>query len=71
MIDIHDCIDGSLSVKAIGSNKIGISGSKKLKDSPNTKEFTKEFQLPVSIDIKRISSQLSNEGILTITAPKI
>ena len=71
MIDTVDCTDGKLSIDIIGCNKIVLRAIKDFKDCHNSKEFSREFLLSVPIDVEKVSSHLSNEGILTISAPKL
>ncbi|XP_076061673.1 uncharacterized protein LOC143037410 [Oratosquilla oratoria] len=70
-LDVKDFKDGDLSVKAIG-HSIVVEGRVERKEgsSVSSHSFLKRFSLPGVVDMSTVTSAISSDGILTITAPK-
>lgn len=70
-IDVNHFCKDELRVKAT-QGRILIEGKheRKLDKGVIIREFSRKYKLPSGIDPKRIESVLTNEGILTIKAPR-
>ncbi|XP_063586537.1 uncharacterized protein LOC134764003 [Penaeus indicus] len=66
VLDMHDFVDGDVKVKLIGEELLVEAQSAR-----SSYTFTRTFSLPESIDIMSITSVMSSDGILTITASKM
>jgi len=63
-----------ISVKMTGKNEITIEARREEKDEHNgfaLQHIVRKFTIPEGHDIKKLTSQLSSDGILYVTAPKI
>ncbi|XP_076061702.1 uncharacterized protein LOC143037421 [Oratosquilla oratoria] len=71
ILDVKDFKDGDLSVKAEGHN-VEVEGrvEKKEGNSISTHSFRRRFSLPRNVDRASVTSTVSSDGILTISAPK-
>ncbi|KAK9881520.1 hypothetical protein WA026_016400 [Henosepilachna vigintioctopunctata] len=73
-LDVQEFKPDEISIKTINGNAIEIQAKheEKYKDkSYISKQLLRRFILPEGHDIKKMVSNLSNTGVLTITAPKI
>ncbi|CAL4099190.1 unnamed protein product, partial [Meganyctiphanes norvegica] len=73
VIDVHDFAnDGEVSVKVVNDQYLEVEGclDQDVETNKCKKTFKRKFTLPRNTDIKNISSLLSSDGVLTITAPK-
>lgn len=70
-LDVKDFKDGDLSVKAVG-HSIVVEGRVERKEgaSVSSHSFRRRFSLPGVVDMSTVTSAISSDGILTITAPK-
>ncbi|XP_068247511.1 serine-rich adhesin for platelets-like [Palaemon carinicauda] len=72
-IDVRDFVGGDLQVKALEQNEILVEGVKEVKDKDgrsSNKSFSRRVKLPAAIRVDAITSLLSKEGELVVTAPK-
>lgn len=72
-MDVNDFVAGEVKVKAAGERELVVEGRTETKDgdwSVSTNSFRRRFCLPTNTDIKAVSAVLSDDGVLTITAPK-
>lgn len=72
-MDVHDFVAGEVKVKVAGEQELLVEGRTETKDgewSVSTNSFRRRFSLPTNTDVKAVSAVLSDDGILTITAPK-
>lgn len=65
MLDVQDFVNGEMKVKVIGERELAVEG--RLDDN---RTFRRCFPLPQNTDMEAITSVMSADGILTITAPK-
>lgn len=71
-VDVHQFKPEELSVKATDTYII-VEGKREEKDVENGYElehFVRRYQLPAQHDSGKITSSLSSDGVLTISAPK-
>ncbi|XP_063586536.1 uncharacterized protein LOC134764002 isoform X2 [Penaeus indicus] len=66
LVDMHDFVDGDVKVKLMGEKELLVEAQ----SARSSHTFTRTFSLPESIDITSITSVMSSDGILTITASK-
>ncbi|XP_071551064.1 LOW QUALITY PROTEIN: uncharacterized protein [Panulirus ornatus] len=76
MLDVHDFMNGDVKVKLVGERELVVEGQ--MGNSNNTdatslasQRFKRRFSLPDLTNMDAITSVMSSDGILTITAPKI
>ncbi|XP_042893943.1 uncharacterized protein LOC122267836 [Penaeus japonicus] len=73
VIDVHDFMDGGdVSVKAANDRELVVEGQleKKEDDSKSTKRFLRRFVVPGDIELDSVTSVVSSDGVLTVSAPK-
>ncbi|XP_063586539.1 uncharacterized protein LOC134764004 [Penaeus indicus] len=63
---MHDFVDGDVKVKLMGEKELLVEAQ----SARSSHTFTRTFSLPESTDITSITSVMSSDGILTITASK-
>lgn len=72
-MDVHDFVSGEVKVKVAGEQELVVEGRTETKKgdwSVSTNSFRRRFYLPTNTDVKAVSAVLSDDGILTITAPQ-
>ncbi|KAK7067253.1 hypothetical protein SK128_020018 [Halocaridina rubra] len=73
IVDVQDFINGGeVIVKTVGEREVVIEGSIKKQEGNKTssKSFRKSYTLPEDIVCEEVTSVVSADGVLTITAPK-
>nr|XP_045610251.1 uncharacterized protein LOC123765552 [Procambarus clarkii] len=73
VVDVQDFTDGGeITVKAVNEKELVVEGhvEKKEGGSKFTKKFLRRFVVPGSIYLESVTSVMSSDGVLTITAPK-
>ncbi|KAK7067256.1 hypothetical protein SK128_020021 [Halocaridina rubra] len=74
VLDVHDFSEGDVKVKVIGEREVLVEGQienkKEEASSVSMGKFSRRFLLPDDVDVDAISSVMSQDGILTIVAPK-
>ncbi|XP_076061822.1 uncharacterized protein LOC143037452 isoform X2 [Oratosquilla oratoria] len=71
VLDVKDFRDGKLSVKVVDDSVVTEGRiERKQGGSTSTHRFRQRFSLPKSVDLEAVTSTISSDGILTITAPK-
>ncbi|XP_076061846.1 uncharacterized protein LOC143037464 isoform X2 [Oratosquilla oratoria] len=71
VLDVKDFRDGELSVKVVDDSVVTEGRiERKQGGSTSTHRFRQRFSLPKSVDLEAVTSTISSDGILTITAPK-
>lgn len=65
VLDVHDFMNGEMKVKVVGERELAVEG--RLDDN---RSFKRCFSLPQNTDMEAITSVMSADGILTITAPR-
>lgn len=65
VLDVHDFVNGEMKVKVVGERELAVEG--RLADD---RSFRRCFSLPQNTDMDAITSVMSADGILTITAPQ-
>ena len=71
VVDVKDFKPEDISVKTVDDTVV-MEGKieKREGNSISTQKFVRRFLLPPGINLNRVSSALSRDGVLTITAPK-
>ncbi|KAG0694040.1 Protein lethal(2)essential for life [Chionoecetes opilio] len=73
VMDVHDFVGGEVKVKMAGERELVVEGRTETKTgdwSVSSNTFRRRFCLPTNTDVKAVSAVLSDDGILTITAPR-
>ncbi|CAL4068413.1 unnamed protein product [Meganyctiphanes norvegica] len=71
VIDMGENMDDEMKINVVGGNNLEIECFKKNPDGTTTRTFHRRVVLPGNTDMESITSALSSEGILAISAPKI
>ena len=74
VMDVHDFVAGEVKVKVAGDQELVVEGRTETKTgdwSMSSNSFRRRFYLPTNTDLKAVSAVLSDDGILTIIAPKM
>lgn len=73
VIDVHDFMDGGeINVKAVNDRELVVSGhtDKKEGGAKSSKRFLRRFVVPGDIQLDAVTSVMSSDGVLTVSAPK-
>lgn len=73
-LDVQHFAPEEITVKATGDNTITIEGKHEEKEDEHgfvSRHFVRRYVLPKGHDINNVTSSLSSDGVLTITAPKV
>ncbi|XP_064079891.1 uncharacterized protein LOC135196963 [Macrobrachium nipponense] len=73
VLDVQDFMNGGeVTVKAINDREIVIEGQIEKEEGglKSLKRFLKRFSVPGNLKLESVSSVVSSDGVLTITAPK-
>lgn len=72
MIDVKDYKPGDITVKTVDDTVV-VEGKIEQKEgnSIKTQVFTRRFMLPPTVNLNAVTSALSRDGVLTISAPKL
>ncbi|XP_037777740.1 protein lethal(2)essential for life-like [Penaeus monodon] len=72
VLDVHDFKNGDVKVR-VEENQVVVEGrvEKEEDDFKSTKSFCRRFNFPGKVNMEAVSSAVSSDGVLTITAPKI
>ncbi|XP_022910910.2 protein lethal(2)essential for life-like [Onthophagus taurus] len=73
-LDVQHFGPNEITVKITGKNTITIEGKHEEKQDEHgfiSRQFTRKYVLPDGLNLDRIQSNLSTDGVLSITAPKI
>nr|XP_027219781.1 uncharacterized protein LOC113812149 [Penaeus vannamei] len=73
VMDVHDFMDGGeVSVKAVNERELVVEGhlEKKEDGSKSSKQFLRRFVVPGDIEVEAVTSVMSSDGVLTVSAPK-
>lgn len=73
VVDVQDFINGGeVNVKVVNEREIVIEGhvEKKEGNTTSTKRFRKRYVLPEDIEVEKVTSVMSSDGVLTIKTPK-
>lgn len=73
MLDVQDFMGGDVKVKVVDERELLVEGRVEKKEegslSLSSYSFRRRFTLPQHTDMTAITSVMSSDGILTITAP--
>ncbi|XP_071444570.1 protein lethal(2)essential for life-like [Hetaerina americana] len=72
ILDVQQFSPNELSVKTVG-NTIVVEGKHEEREDEHgfvSRHFVRRYGLPSDVEAKEVSSSLSSDGVLTITAPK-
>merc|ERR1711915_327554 len=76
IVDMRDIDQGSIVVKALNDSEIYVEGKMEKKEETQngtryaTKQNVRRFVMPNQIKSELVTSALSSDGVLTVTAPK-
>lgn len=73
-LDVQQFAPEEITVKVTGENTITVEGQHDEKQDEHgaiSRHFVRRYVVPKGHDINQVSSSLSSDGVLTITAPKI
>lgn len=75
MLDVHSYAPTDITVKAVGDQELLVEGKHVEQRSDgsalNHRSFSRRFFLPGLVKLDAVTSALSSDGVLTVTAPKI
>lgn len=72
-LDVQQFAPEEITVKTAGENAIVVEGKHEEKPDEHgfiSRHFVRKYFLPKGHDISKVASNLSSDGVLTITAPK-
>nr|XP_027228850.1 protein lethal(2)essential for life-like [Penaeus vannamei] len=72
VLDVHDFKSGDVKVR-VEDNQVVVEGrvEKEEGDFKSMKSFCRRFNFPGKVDMEAVTSAMSSDGVLTVTAPKI
>lgn len=73
-LDVQQFSPNEITVKVAGENQIVVEGKHEEKPDEHgfiSRHFVRKYFLPKGHDINQVASNLSSDGVLTITAPKL
>ena len=73
MLDVEGFSSSDLKIKLLGNNQLLVEGNSEKKDekSNSIRTFKRNFFLPGQIQVEKITSFISSDGVLTIVVPRI
>ncbi|XP_045131968.1 serine-rich adhesin for platelets-like isoform X1 [Portunus trituberculatus] len=74
VIDVHNFLNGDVRVRVEGEREVVVEGSTDTKTDDlavSSNSFRRRFCLPANTDTAAMSAVISDDGILTITAPRL
>ncbi|XP_063587090.1 protein lethal(2)essential for life-like [Penaeus indicus] len=72
VLDVHDFKSGDMKVR-VEDNQVVVEGrvEKEEGDFKSMKSFCRRFNFPGKVNMEAVTSAMSSDGVLTITAPKV
>ncbi|XP_063615939.1 protein lethal(2)essential for life-like [Penaeus indicus] len=72
VLDVHDFKSGDIKVR-VEDNQVVVEGrvEKEEDDFKSMKSFYRRFSFPGKVNMEAVTSAMSSDGVLTVTAPKI
>ncbi|XP_042889718.1 protein lethal(2)essential for life-like [Penaeus japonicus] len=73
VLDVHDFKSGDVKVRVEDNKQVVVEGQveKEEGDFKSMKSFYRRFNFPGKVNLEAVTSAMSSDGVLTITAPKI
>lgn len=74
VIDVHNFLNGDVTVRVEGEREVVVEGSTDTKTDDlavSSNSFRRRFCLPANTDTAAMSAVISDDGILTVTAPRL
>ncbi|XP_063609819.1 alpha-crystallin A chain-like [Penaeus indicus] len=73
VLDVHDFMNEDVKVKVVDNKEVVVEGRAEKNDGTlrSSKSFCRRFTLPGAVDMNAVTSAMSSDGVLTISAPKI
>ncbi|XP_047474080.1 uncharacterized protein LOC125028649 [Penaeus chinensis] len=73
VLDVHDFMNEDVKVKVVDNKEVVVEGRAEKSDgtSRSSKSFCRRFTFPEAVDMNAVTSAMSSDGVLTISAPKI
>lgn len=71
-MDVHDFTGGDVKVRVEGERELVVEGRTETKTgdwTASSNSFRRRFCLPANTDLAAVSAVLSDDGILTVSAP--
>ncbi|XP_047474319.1 uncharacterized protein LOC125028831 [Penaeus chinensis] len=72
VLDVHDFLNEDVKVKVVDNKEVVVEGRAEKSDgtSRSSKSFCRRFTFPGAVDMNAVTSAMSSDGVLTISAPK-
>ncbi|XP_037777725.1 uncharacterized protein LOC119574520 [Penaeus monodon] len=72
VLDVHDFMDRDIKVKVVDNKEVVVEGRAEKNDGAlrSSKSFCRRFTFPGAVDMNAVTSAMSSDGVLTISAPK-
>ncbi|XP_037777753.1 uncharacterized protein LOC119574553 [Penaeus monodon] len=73
VLDVHDFMNEDVKVKVVDNKEVVVEGRAEKNDGTlrSSKSFCRRFTFPGAVDMNAVTSAMSSDGVLTITAPKV
>ncbi|XP_042864565.1 heat shock protein beta-1-like [Penaeus japonicus] len=73
VLDVHDFPSEDVKVKVVDNKEVVVEGRVEKNDGTfrSSKSFCRRFNFPGEVDMNAVTSAMSSDGVLTITAPKV
>ncbi|XP_042864569.1 uncharacterized protein LOC122248548 [Penaeus japonicus] len=73
VLDVHDFPSEDVKVKVVDNKEVVVEGVVEKNDGTfrSSKSFCRRFNFPGEVDMNAVTSAMSSDGVLTITAPKV
>ncbi|XP_042889737.1 protein lethal(2)essential for life-like [Penaeus japonicus] len=73
MLDVQEFKSGDVKVRVEDDKQVVVEGrmEKEEDDFKSMKSFYRRFNFPGKVNLEAVTSAISSDGVLTITAPKI
>ncbi|XP_060519418.1 protein lethal(2)essential for life-like [Cylas formicarius] len=72
-VDVQQFKPNEISVKLNDDNTVTVEGKHEERQDEHgyvARSFVRRYQLPDDVDVEKLASKLSSDGVLTISAPK-
>ncbi|XP_063609825.1 uncharacterized protein LOC134783741 isoform X2 [Penaeus indicus] len=72
VLDVHDFMNEDVKVKVVDNKEVVVEGRTEKNDGTlrSSKSFCRRFTFPGAVDMNAVTSAMSSDGVLTISAPK-
>nr|QED40974.1 small heat shock protein [Lasioderma serricorne] len=73
-LDVQHFAPEEITVKTTGEGVIQVEGKHEEKQDEHgyiSRQFVRKYKLPKGVDVEKVQSSLSSDGVLSITAPRV